>query len=114
MRFTTWPRRGPNLDLPSLAWSTRRFTEEADLVRAKVRGVFRALELDSGEVKDRGYQQGFASPTAAQRRRAALCQLARACFLTLWRRAARMLAVTGRPQLHDDNEGCADAVMALM
>ena len=60
-------------------------TEEADLVRAKYRGVLRAPDMDSSEVEDRGYQQGFASPTAVYRRRAALGQLAQAAFLTPWR-----------------------------
>ena len=56
-------------------------TEVSDLRRAEVRDVLRAPEVDSREVEDRGYQQGFASSTAVYRRRIALGILLRAFFL---------------------------------
>ena len=65
-------------------------TEEVDLVRTECRLVLHTLEVDSGEVKELSYQQGFASPTTAHRRRAALGQLVRAAFQTLWWRAERV------------------------
>ena len=89
-------------------------TEEADLVRTKFRDVLSALEVDSGEIEGRGYQQGFAIPTTVNRRRIALGSMLRAGFLSLWTRATGMLAVTGRPQLHDDDKGCSVGVMPLI
>ena len=88
--------------------------EEADLVRANVRDVLRALKVDSGEDGDRGYKQGFVSPVTVYKRRTALGQLFRAAFLALWRRAIGLLAATSRPKLHDDDSGCSDAAMPLM
>ena len=75
-------------------------------MRAEVRDVLRALEADSREVEDRGYKQGFASPTTVYRRRIALGMLLRAVLLTLRWRAAGMLAATGQLQLHGDDKGC--------
>ena len=89
-------------------------TEVVDLVRVKVRDVLRALEVDSREVGDRGYQQGFASPTTFHRRRIALGMRLWGAFLTLWRRITVMLAVTGRPQLHDNDKGCPVNAMSPM
>ena len=88
----------------------RGVTEVADLVRAKVRDVLRALEVDTREY---GYQQGFAGPTTVYRRQMALGVL-RAVFLTLWRRAAGMLAGTGRPQLRGDDNGFPVKAMSPM
>ena len=76
--------------------------------------MLRALEVDSREVKDLGYQQGFASPTTAHRRRAALGQLVKAAFRALWWRAVDMLAVMGRQRPSDDDEGCGDVAMPAM
>ena len=57
--------------------------QELDLVRTRFRLVLCALKVDSREAENPGCQQGFSSPTAAHRRRAALAQLLRAVFRAL-------------------------------
>ena len=81
-----WPRRGAVWGLQTLTRQTRRrgvSPQSPSRVRAKAHRALLALEVNSREVEERGFQQGICAPATIYKLRVSLGMQLRAAFLTL-------------------------------
>ena len=78
-------------------------TENFGLVRAQDHEALLKLEVESSQVEDRGFQQGWPTSATVYQRRISLAMRLRASFLTLWRRASATVADTDFSPLRDDD-----------